>query len=497
MKRKLGIKTIGNKIILSIIVVIAVCVLFSALIVSQVVEDQMLEEYQISKAAALESLSYSLAPVLDLYDYRQVERIITSSLSYESIAHIAVFDQGGVQVVAVTEQNVSTEDLDTEKYEITRSDGVIGSIEVGFSSMYIDEQIQTITVALVSGLAGFLILAGLALFIFTNRSVIRPLGSFTRTIKEMNSEKLSMRVAIDSEDELGTLARSFNWMAENLEKSHGALKKARDDLQKWGEELEGKVKERTAELEQSSQELTETNVQLREASLHKSQFLANMSHELRTPLNSIIGYTKLMMDGLEGDINEEQRQDLQIIHTNSKHLLGLINDLLDLAKIEAGKIVLSYETFAISDLLDEAIPVVERLATDKGLTFACSVSPDIGSLNADRAKTKQVLVNVLGNAVKFTGEGGIKLTVAEADGDLVFSVTDTGIGMRSEDLDVIFDSFKQVGPAQIAGYQGTGLGLAISKQFIEMQGGRIWAESELGKGTTLTFTLPREKMNDR
>ena len=242
-------------------------------------------------------------------------------------------------------------------------------------------------------------------------------------------------------------------------------------------------------------ELADANVRLEEASRHKSQFLANMSHELRTPLNSIIGYTKLMLDGLEGDINEEQRDDLQTVYNNGRHLLELINGLLDLSKIEAGKVVLSYETFTISDLLAEVIPTIEPLAGEKGLALTHSVAPNIDSLYADKAKTKQVLINLLGNAVKFTDQGSVRLNVAESDSEFVFSVIDTGTGIEEEDLEAIFDSFKQVGPAQIAGYEGTGLGLAVSKQFVEMQGGRIWAESERGKGSTLTFTLPKKRVS--
>ena len=157
--------------------------------------------------------------------------------------------------------------------------------------------------------------------------------------------------------------------------------------------------------------------------------------------------------------------------------------------------MLNYDTFPISDLLAEVIPVVEQLARQKGLTLTYSVAPDIGSPYADKAKTKQVLINILGNAIKFTNEGSVKLNVADTDGDFVFKVTDTGMGMKNEDLEAIFESFKQVGPAQIAGYEGTGLGLAISKQFIEMQGGKVWAESEPGNGSTFTFTLPKKKVS--
>ena len=229
MRERLRIKTIRQKIILSIFIVIALCVLFSAFIVSQVVKDQLGEKYEVDKVAATESLSYSLAPVLDLYDYKQVERIITSSLTYENIAYISVFNKGGMLVVSAAEQDVSPEDLDVEKYEMTSKDKLIGSIEVGFSREYINEQIQTTTIALISGLAGFLILVGLALFAFINRSVLNPLGAFTKTVREIDSEHLSLRVNIHTEDELGTLARSFNQMTEDLEKSHGALHQSAEE----------------------------------------------------------------------------------------------------------------------------------------------------------------------------------------------------------------------------------------------------------------------------
>lgn len=335
----------------------------------------------------------------------------------------------------------------------------------------------TIAAVLLAVLAGWLM----------SRQIAKPIGQLASASKRVAQGDLSTPVDVKSSNEIGVLANSFNQMIVSLKKSRG-------ELQQWGEELERKVEERTADLERRGQELADTNVRLEEASQHKSQFLANMSHELRTPLNSIIGYTKLMLDGLEGDINEEQKQDLQTVYNNSKHLLELINGLLDLSRIEAGKTVLSYEAFTISDLLSEAIPGMEQLAREKGLTLTYSVAPNIDNLYADKAKTRQVLINILGNAVKFTNEGSVKLDVAETNSDFIFSVTDTGIGIKEEDLEAIFDSFQQVGPAQIAGYEGTGLGLAISKQFIEMQGGKIWAESELGKGSTFTFTLPKKKV---
>jgi signal transduction histidine kinase len=322
--------------------------------------------------------------------------------------------------------------------------------------------------------------------IYLARVITKPIKQLTQATTWISRGDLSKLVDVHSANEVGVLTHSFNEMIASLRKS-------RDELKRWGAELEKRVHQRTAELEERGQELAEANVRLEELSRHKSQFLANMSHELRTPLNSIIGYTKLMLDGLEGEINEEQHKDLQTVYNNSRSLLALINDLLDLAKIEAGKVTVSNEVFTVAELLDKALPAIRWLAGEKGLALDYKVAPGIGHLYADKAKTKQTLINVLANAVKFTEKGGIKLDVTEGDGEFIFSVSDTGMGIKKEDLEAIFESFKQVGPAQIAGFEGTGLGLAISKQFVEMQGGRIWAESELGKGSTFTFTLPKKK----
>ena len=244
MIEKFKIKTISEKITLSIFIIIAICVLFSTLIVPRVIESQLEKKYEVEKAAATESLSYSLAPVLELYDYKQVERIITSSLAYENIARITVFNTGGILIVSASEQNVSSENLDIEEYEITSGDRVIGYFEISFIRKHIDEQITTTTLALVSGLVGYFLLAGLALFIFINRSVIKPIVLFTKTVRQMDSKNLSKRVNIKSDDELGTLAKSFNQMAENLRKSHTALEKAHDGL-------EVKVEQRTKQLKKA------------------------------------------------------------------------------------------------------------------------------------------------------------------------------------------------------------------------------------------------------
>ncbi len=253
---------------------------------------------------------------------------------------------------------------------------------------------------------------------------------------------------------------------------------AEDELSRSHDHLEELVRQRTIELER--------------ANLHKSQFLANMSHELRTPLNSIIGYTKLMLDGMEGPTTTDQKEDLQTVYDNSKHLLSLINDLLDLSKIEAGKFEIIKEEFPVTDLIGQIVPSMQKLAADKGLTLTYSLAPGLERVYADKNKTKQVLFNLLGNAVKFTSQGGVTLTISSENGAYLFAVRDTGRGIPPQDVAQLFQSYKQVGPARLDGSEGTGLGLVISKQFVEMQGGRIWVESTPDEGSTFSFTLPTQ-----
>jgi signal transduction histidine kinase len=487
MKEQFKIKSIRTKISLFVFASVTVGIVIAAFIVSMVIENQLDNNYEISKTAAIESLSNSLTGPLKLYDYNQIERIINSALIYQSVAYVSVNKIDGGLIVSATEQGVSTQSLEIIRNALTSEGYIIGSFDVGFSRAYIDNQIRITTGALTLGLMGFLLLMGFSLFLFINSQVTDPLIKFSRTINNIDPDHLSSRVPVHNKDEIGVLAVNFNRMADDLEAAHIALQKSHDML-------EEKVRERTAEVNQRNRELAATNVHLEEMSLHKSQFLANMSHELRTPLNSIIGYTKLILNGLEGEINGEQEKDLQAVYNNGKNLLELINGLLDLSKIEAGKTVLSCGVFAVSDFITEVITTIEPLVKERGLTLTSSIAPGINRIYADRAKTRQVLINIMGNAVKFTSKGGITLSFSENDSEYIFSVADTGMGIEKENLETIFDSFVQVGPSQIAGYAGTGLGLAVSKQFIEMQGGKIWVESKPGHGSTFFFTLPREQI---
>jgi len=237
-------------------------------------------------------------------------------------------------------------------------------------------------------------------------------------------------------------------------------------------------------------EIADKSAQLEAASRHKSEFLANMSHELRTPLNAIIGFSEVLTERMFGELNEKQDEYLKDIHASGQHLLSLINDILDLSKIEAGRMELEVTDFDLPNAIDNALILVRERATRRGITLGHSVDERLGTIRGDERKVKQVLLNLLSNALKFTPEGGrIDVRAAPQDGVAEISVADTGVGIAPEDQEAVFEEFRQVGTADKK-VEGTGLGLALSRKFIELHGGRIWVESEVGKGSTFRFTLP-------
>jgi signal transduction histidine kinase len=230
--------------------------------------------------------------------------------------------------------------------------------------------------------------------------------------------------------------------------------------------------------------------ELETASRHKSEFLANMSHELRTPLNAIIGFSEVLHERMFGEINEKQAEYLGDILQSGQHLLSLINDILDLSKIEAGRMELELSDFDLPGTIEGTLTLVRERAVRRDIALERSVDQRLGTIRADERKVKQVLLNLLSNALKFTPEGGkIAVEAAVNDGVAKISVTDTGVGIAPEDQATVFEEFRQVGTAAKK-VEGTGLGLAISRKFIELHGGKIWVKSTVGSGSTFAFTLP-------
>ena len=246
-------------------------------------------------------------------------------------------------------------------------------------------------------------------------------------------------------------------------------------------------------VEMRTEELAITNEDLKAASKHKSQFLANMSHELRTPMNAILGFTELIRDGVYGELSPKILEIIEKIQKNGQHLLAMINDVLDLTKIEAGRIEIHSTPFSVIGCVEPVIGNTAALASQKAVEVEMDVPEGLPMVLGDEKRVNQILWNLLSNAIKFTQEGEIKIAVEKEDDFLHFWVSDTGIGISKDNLDKIFGEFTQIDGSHTREYGGTGLGLAIAKRLVELHGGRIWAESQEGKGSTFHFTLNREE----
>src|SRR5439155_7780163 len=237
-------------------------------------------------------------------------------------------------------------------------------------------------------------------------------------------------------------------------------------------------------------EVERKSAELESASRHKSEFLANMSHELRTQLHAIIGLSEVLSERMFGDLNEKQEEYLKDIYAAGTHLLSLINDILDLSKIEAGRMELELTDFHLPTALDSALTLVRERAGRRAIALHTNIDGQLGEIRADERKIRQVVLNLLSNAIKFTPEGGrIDVAAVQRDASVEVSVSDTGVGIASEDQEAVFEEFRQVGTADRKA-EGTGLGLTLCRKFIELHGGRIWAKSQVGVGLTFTFTIP-------
>ena len=327
-------------------------------------------------------------------------------------------------------------------------------------------------------LVAFLVLA-IATSVLLARRLVRPIESIQAAAARIGSGSLNQRIEVPSNDELGALADEFNRMAAQLQESYGGL--------------EQKVEERTRELATALTELDLKSRELETASRHKSEFLANMSHELRTPLNAIIGFSQVLRERMFGEVNDKQQEYLDDILASANHLLALINEILDLAKVEAGQVELEVAPFSLRDALERGIVMVRERALNDDVEVTLSANGGVDLVTGDKRRISQVIFNLLSNAVKFTpARGAVNVRASRVDGEIRVSVTDTGPGIAVEDHERIFEEFQQT-EAGVEQREGTGLGLALSKRLVELHGGRIWVESELGRGSTFVFTLPTEQ----
>jgi signal transduction histidine kinase len=296
-------------------------------------------------------------------------------------------------------------------------------------------------------------------------SFILPVQEAQGFLGQVARGDFSTIIDVPNRDELGALATRMNQMSQELYRLY-------------------------TDQRQAAQQLQTLNEQLERASQAKSNFLASMSHELRTPLNSILGYTELILDEIYGEVPAKIRDVLERVEQSGRHLLGLINDVLDLSKIEAGSMELSPTEYSVRDIVETVSSALRSLAAEKGLEFVAGAQADIPVAFGDGRRIAQCLMNLAGNALKFTKQGRVEIWVERQGETLVYRVSDTGIGIPQHQLESIFAEFQQADSTITNEYGGTGLGLSITKKFVEMHGGRIWVESELGKGSTFFFAIP-------
>jgi signal transduction histidine kinase len=305
--------------------------------------------------------------------------------------------------------------------------------------------------ALFIGVAAGAIVLALLLGFVLSWSLIGPIQQIETRLAAIASGDFSGHVEVENRDELGPLSANVNRM-------------------------NGELRRLYTELEAASQ--------------HKSEFLANMSHELRTPLNAIIGFSQVLGDEMVGPVNEKQAEYLDDIISSGNHLLSLINDVLDLSKVEAGQVELEVHPFSLREALERGVVMVRERASEDGVRVAFVADPEVDVVAGDERRIKQVIFNLLSNAVKFTPAGGeVDVSATRANGEVRVSIADTGPGIAPEDRERIFEEFQQ-SETGVGSREGTGLGLALSKRYVELHGGRIWLESELGRGSTFTFALP-------
>lgn len=368
---------------------------------------------------------------------------------------------------------------------------VLGGMVIRFDAERLYAQVtaqrnRTIIIAIV-----LIPLAAIFTYLIVNKLIRRPVEDLAEKAKKFAEGNMSVSIDIKTEDEIGILGKTFNYMVESVSSTN--------------KKLEEEVQKKTALLNERTKFLTlleRANKDLRELDKLKSTFLANMSHELRTPMNAIMGYTDLLIDGVDGPINEDQEKSLRKVAMNARHLLQLINDVLDISKIEAGKMKLNPKKIDLKWLVESSLPIFEPQMKLKGLTLTIDIPDGFPLIYGDEDRIREIFINLLSNAIKFTHQGGITISARLSErgvkpGELPLfmeiCVEDTGVGIKEEDIGKIFEKFMQADLTSVRQYGGTGLGLSIARGLVSLHKGVIWVTSKVGEGSKFCFTLPLKK----
>ena len=424
--------------------------------------------------------SNSISALL-FFDNAAAEDVLESLATQSDILNATLYDHND-SLFARYDRDAPfefTQEANDSRYKsegnfILRQEILFDGSGIGHIAIRLDPSQQRHQLIRVILITFFVFAAGLTLVLYISLKIQTPVTQGILSLAEVtkrvrDSGDYTTRVAATTNDEVGTLISGFNEMMGKI-----------SDTEKT---LELKVADRTKELASAKQRAEESD--------HlKSAFLASMSHELRTPLNSIIGFSGILLQEKVGPLTEEQRKQLNIVKGSSTHLLNLINDVLDISKIESGHLTITPESFRVDLWVGMAISALKPLADKKGLTLEHDIEPDLPEIFSDKRRVEQILINLINNAIKFTNEGGVKVYCYQDDDMLVMKVVDTGIGIREADFETIFSTFRQVDRELNKNIEGTGLGLSICKKLSELLGGSIRVESTLGKGSSFTVKIP-------
>jgi signal transduction histidine kinase len=494
--------SISRRFIFALISVVTLTLFtFAAIVISfNVIRMNSDIEYQLRNILNISEASLS-TPLWN-FDVNTVNSFIDGLFLHKSVVYVRVNEGDNIVALRAKKefqgQDISFFQNDT-RFIVKVSDITYGGNKIGSMQLVISrESVQHEVILMILGIVALTLLIIVAIsltsIVITRRYISGPLLKLQNSAALIAHGDLEAFIDTSSPDETGRLAADFSMMRDSLKQLFEALNESKKKLEEYNYTLEQKVEARTTELAQTMREAQEARAAAEEANYAKSRFLANMSHELRTPLNAIIGYSEMLREEAADGGYEAFLPDLQKIHTAGKHLLALINDILDLSKIEAGKMDLYLETFPIRSLIDDVIAIIMPLAEKNANTLVVRCPDDLSSMRADVSKVRQSLFNLLSNACKFTVQGTITVDVArqvdQQSSWIIFQVADTGIGMTREQTQKLFQAFSQVDASTTRKYGGTGLGLAISQRFCRMMGGDITVTSALGQGSTFTMRLP-------
>ncbi len=526
---------------------------FNLLYYPRWVDRQILVQAELSARQVAETASYALSPAVSADSPRDVARVLQGVQNLPAFRFSAVFDASGNLLdgtPATPAWAASYAQQSGLSHTFTRSDegvlvavvpvfyeephaGLVGTLVIGFTTEGTRRaELDIIHASLLVGLITLIL--GLGAAVLLSNRYLQPVVQLTEAAQKVAQGHLEpVVVATRSRDEIQDLSQSFAVMTDRLRASRDeierqnrlleyrvqertrqlmetiweleeiranleqlvhertrGLEQSRGELRAWASTLEEKVQEKTHELRELNESLLASFQKLKEVDQLKDEFLANMSHELRTPLNAIIGFSGMLMQDPTGRLHPEAREDLQIIYQNGKALLGLIDSILDLSKIEAGKMELDLEPVDPVALLDDVRAMAAGLIQERPIRLEFQRPEQSLRVMGDRDRLRQVFINLVSNAVKFTEAGSVTLAAEAMGGCLHVQITDTGIGMSEEEMGRLFKPFQQVDGSIARRFGGTGLGLAISQRFMGLMNGRIWATSQKGEGSSFVVEMP-------